>query len=144
LNTLFGSAKDDPAKLLKRHGYQILGKNQRELVEMTIEGRAQLGELVADFTVAKKGKRYAVCGVRSEGESDPTLPALRDRLIAFDRAFGLNGVILADWQNERLQTIALRYPRERGLEFYFQFLAALFVLAFVIGIIWLMVAVKLF
>jgi hypothetical protein len=144
LNILSGSAKDELARLLKQRGYQILGKNQRELVETRIDGRVTMGELVAEYTVAKNGKRYVVWGVRGESEADPTAPALRDKLIALDRAFGLSGIILANLAKNEVQVISFRYPRERGIDFYFQFLSALLVLAGVIGIIWLMVAVKLF
>jgi hypothetical protein len=72
MNILFGSAKDELAELLERHGYRVCGRNER-----------------GQYLVEKKGP-------------------------------------------------------ERGLDFYFPFFIALFVLAGVIGIIWLMVAVKLF
>jgi len=144
LNILSGSAKDELAQLLKRRGYQILGMNQRELVETTDDGRRTMDELVAEYTVETQGKKYVVVGVRGEAGVDPTEPQLRDKLIALDRAFGLKGILLADTQSGTVRTITFKYPRERGIDFYFQFLSALFVLAVVIGIIWLMVAVKLF
>jgi hypothetical protein len=140
LNILSGSAKDNLAQLLRQRGYQILGKNQRELVETRVDGRVTMGELVAEYTVEKGGKKYVV--VSASG--DPSEPALRRKLIEYDRAFGLRGVLVVDRENENVSVVHFKYPRERGIDFYFQFLSALFILAVVIGIIWLMVSVKLF
>lgn len=35
-------------------------------------------------------------------------------------------------------------PGRRGFDYYFQFFAVLFIVAYIIGIIWMMVRVKLF
>jgi hypothetical protein len=47
-------------------------------------------------------------------------------------------------RNERGQYLVEKNAPERGPDFYVPFLVALFVLAVVMGTIWLMVAVKLF
>ncbi len=131
------------AELLRQRGYQILGINQRESIIVRIDGKDHLGELVADFTVSKNGKRYVVWGMGGDGISDPTDPRLRRQLIEYDRAFGLDGVLLVDPAEGTINQVNFKYPRERGFDFYFQFLTALFIIAFVIAIIWLMVAVRL-
>ena len=143
-NTLFGSSKDEVENLLRKRGCQILGINQKEIVVVKVDGKDHLGDLTAGYTVSKNGKRYVVWGVRGEGGSDPTEPALRCRLIELDRAFGLNGILIVDPVEGTINEVSFKYPRERGLDFYFQFFIALFIIALVIGIIWLMVAVRLF
>lgn len=143
-NTSFGSSKDEVENLLRKHGYQILGINQKEIVVVKVDGKDHLGDLAAEFTVEKNGRRYVVWGIKGGGGSDPTDPTLRRRLIELDRAFGLNGILIVDPAEGTINEVSFKYPRERGLDFYFQFFGALFVIALVIGIIWLMALVKLF
>ncbi|MBN3033212.1 MAG: hypothetical protein JW873_03875 [Candidatus Saganbacteria bacterium] len=139
-NTSSGSLSE----LLRKRGYQILGIGQKESVIVRQDGREHLGESVAEYTVSKNGKRYVVWGMRGEEPSDPTEPALRRRLIELDRAFGLNGILLVDPGTGKISEVSFKYPRERDLDLYFHFFGALFIVALVIGIIWLMVAVRLF
>jgi hypothetical protein len=143
-NISSGSSRAETESFLKKRGCQLLGRDQREVVVVRVDGKDHLGELVADYTVMKNGKRYVVWGVRGEGASDPTDPTLRRRLIELDRVFGLDGILIVDPAEGAINEVHFKYPRERGLDFYFQFLGALFVIALVLGIIWLMVAVRLF
>lgn len=144
LNILSTSPRDEVEKLLRRSGYQILGKNQKEIIIAYIDGKDHLGDLAAEYTVRKAGKSYVVVTKSGEGEFDPTEPALRRRLIEYDRTFGLNGVLIVDPQEGKIHEVRFKFPRERGIDFYFQFIIALFILLVVIGIIWLMVNLKLF
>ena len=109
-----------------------------------VDGREHLGELAAEYTVQHGKKKFVVWVKRETADLDPTEPALRRRLIELDRVFGLDGVLIADPAEGTLTEVHFKFPRERGLDFYFQFLAALFIIALVIGIIWLMVSVRLF
>ena len=143
-NILSGSSKDELGSFLRKRGFQILGKDQREVVLVRVDGRDHLGDLTAEYTVSRNGKRYVVWGVGEGEERDPTEPGLRRRLIELDRVFGLNGVLAVDPARGTINEVAFKYPRERGLDFYFQFFGALFVIALVLGIIWLMVTVRLF
>lgn len=131
-------------KLLKKSGFQILGKNQKETVIVRVDGKDHLGSLEAEYTVRKDGKSYVVVAKRGEGNFDPTEPALRRALIEYDRVFGLNGVLLVDPEEGKIHKVSFKFPRERGIDFYFQFFIALFIIAAVIGIIWLMATIKLF
>lgn len=125
---------------LKNNGFQILGINQREVVMTRVDGKDRLGELIADYTVRKNKKSYVVVA----GSGDPTEPELRRKLIEYDRVFGLSGVLLIDPEKNEIQEVVFKIPRERGLDFYFQFLGAVFLILLVIGIIWLMVQMRLF
>ncbi|MDD4179666.1 MAG: hypothetical protein PHH14_06455 [Candidatus Margulisbacteria bacterium] len=142
LNFLSTSPKDEVVKLLKRRGYQLLGRDQKEVVVTKVNGQDHLGELRAEYTVQKNGKRFVVV-IRNE-EGDPTEPALRRRLIEYDRVFGLNGILLVNPEEEECQEIVFKFPREKGIDFYFQFIIAMFIVFGVIGILWLMTYIKLF
>ena len=144
LNILSNSPKDEVGTLLRTFGYQVLGKNQKESILIRVDGKEHLGTLVAEYTVKKHNRSYVVVVERGEGEFDPTQPGLRRQLIEYDRAFGLNGVLLVDAQKKVIHKVDFGFPRERNIDFYFQFLIALFIVFGVIGIIWLMVMVKLF
>ena len=142
-NTSSGLSRDEIEGFLRRRGCQILGRDQKEAVIVRVDGREHLGELAAEYTVRHGRKKYAVMVKRELGDLDPSEPALRRRLSELDRVFGLDGVLIADPAEGSLTEVHFKFPRERGLDFYFQFLAALFIIAIVIGIIWLMVAVRL-
>lgn len=144
MNILSGSPKSEVEKTLKKAGYQILGKNQREIVITRIDGKDHLGNLAAEYTVRKDNKNYVVVAKRGEGSFEPTEPALRRSLIEYDRVFGLNGILLVDPEKKEIREVSFKFPRERGIDFYFQLFIALFIIAIVIGIIWLMVTIKLF
>lgn len=131
-------------KLLRKHGFRIEGKNQRGSVVTCVDGKEHLGELVADYTVKKNGKQFVVVIKSGEAEIDPTDPALRRRLIEYDRVFGLDGILLVDPQEEEIREVNFKFPRERGFDFYFQFTIALLLIFGVIGIIWLLVRSGLF
>jgi hypothetical protein len=139
LSILFGSPKDKLEQLLKRRGFQILGKNQKGTVLINVDGKEHLGSLEAEHTVRKDGKDYVVITEKA----DPTDPVLRRKLIEYHQIFGLSGLLLVDPEEETMREIRLQFPRERGIDFYFQFIIALFIIAGVIGIIWLMIYLRL-
>ncbi len=142
-NTSSGLSRDELEKFLRQRGCQILGRDQKESIIVRIDGQEHLGELAADYTVRHGKKNFVVWVKRESGDADPTEPALRRRLSELDRVFGLDGVLIADPAEGSLTEVHFKFPRERGLDFYLQFFSALFIIAAVIGIIWLMVAVRL-
>lgn len=143
-NILSTSPKDNSENLLRKAGYQILGKNQKESVLVRVDGKDHLGSLEAEYTVRKGGKSYVVVVKRGEGVFDPTEPIFRRKLIEYDRAFGLKGILLVDPEEGEIHEVSFKFPRERGIDFYFQFFIALFIIFVLIGIIWLMVQARLF
>jgi hypothetical protein len=144
LNISSTSTREKTEKLLRQCGYQILGKNQKGTVLIDVDGASHLGSLEAEYTVKKNGKSYVAVLKSGEGLFDPTEPALRRRLVEYDRVFGLSGLLLVDAQEGEIHKVSFKFPRERGLDFYFQFVLALFILSVVIGIIWLLVRLRLF
>jgi len=144
LNILFGSAKNNSETLLRSRGYKIVGRDRRASIVVRLDGKEHLDDLTAEYLVEKNGQRYVVWGVRGDGEKDPTEPALRRRLVEYSRAFDLNNILLVDAEAGEINAVSFAFPRERGLDFYFQFLTGLFIVGAVIGIIWLMASVRLF
>lgn len=145
LNIFSTSPKNSEAeKLLKKNGYEILARNKKESIVVRYNGKEHFGSLEADYVVRKAKKQFVVFEKKGETPFDPTEPALRRKLIEFERVFGLNGILLVDPDEGEINPVTFKFPKDRGLDFYFQFLAALCIIGVVIGIIWLMVWVKLF
>ncbi|MGB9613537.1 MAG: hypothetical protein ACPL4K_05130, partial [Candidatus Margulisiibacteriota bacterium] len=59
-NTSFTWSSKEIEKLLRRSGFQILGKNQKESIIIQIDGKDHLGTLEADYTVKKGKKNFVV------------------------------------------------------------------------------------
>jgi len=131
-------------RLLKKNGFQIIGKKQKESILVNVDGRDHLGGLEVEYTVEKKGKKFVVVEKMGEGGFDPTDPVFRRKLIEYDRVFGLNGILLVDPQENEIHRVSFKFPREKGIDFYFQFIIAMFIVFGVIGILWLMTYIKLF
>ncbi|MFH1387542.1 MAG: hypothetical protein ABIH50_07745 [bacterium] len=145
LNIFSTSPKNSEAeKLLKKNGYEILSRNKKESVVIHYNGKDHFSSLEADYVARKAKQRFVVFEKKGEGSIDPTEPALRRKLIELERVFGLNGILLVDPEEGEIEPVTFKFPKDRGLDFYFQFLAALCIIGIVIGIIWLMAWVKLF
>ena len=143
-NTSFTWSSKEIEKLLRRSGFQILGKNQKESIIIQIDGKDHLGTLEADYTVKKGKKNFVVVVRKGEGVFDPTEPVFRRKLMEYNRVFNLHSILLVDPESEEIQQVSFKFPKERGIDFYIQFVVALFIVSLVIAIIWLMVQVRLF
>ncbi|MDD5594214.1 MAG: hypothetical protein PHG97_05705, partial [Candidatus Margulisbacteria bacterium] len=60
MNISSGLSKNEIESFLRRRGYQILGKNQKEIVVVRVDGKDHLGDLVGEYTVGKNKKSYVV------------------------------------------------------------------------------------
>lgn len=130
--------------LLKKSHYQILSKRTKEAVITNVDGKDHFGYLEADYLVRKNKKTYVVIVKTGEEVVDPNEPTFRRKLLEYDSVFAPDGLLLLDLAQGEIHEINFRFPHERDVDFFFRFLIALFIILMVIGIIWLMVAVKLF
>lgn len=137
-------AEKDAEELLKKHGFEILDKQLRGDVITYVDGKAHFGYVQADFLVRKKRKSYVAEVKSGEIPPDPTEPSTRRQLLEYDYVFKPDGLLLVDMNEKRIHEVGFKLPKERDLAFYFQFVFALFIIAAVIGIIWLMVWLRLF
>lgn len=144
LNILSASPKDEASKILKKSGYRILSRDAKEMVSVNIGEKKHLGVLRVDFIAKKNGKSYVAAVLSGEAPADPTDPDLRKTLIEYDRVFGLDGILLVNTAAGTIERVSFNYPKDRGIDFYFQFAMGLFIIAGIIGIIWLMVQLRLY
>lgn len=143
LNILSASPQKEVEQFLKKAGYEILEKRKKESIIVRIDDRDHLGSLEAEYIVRKAKKSFVVVERKGETIFDPTEPGLRRRLLELHQVFGLNGLLLVDRDNNEIHEVTFKFPRERGLEFYLQFLLGLFLILGIIGIIWVMINLKL-
>lgn len=129
--------------LLKKAGFQVRGKHQRETVITRINGKERFGYLEADYTVSRGKKNYAVLVHAGEGSPDPNEPALRRRLLECDRVFHPHALLVLDLPRGEIHEVSFYFPRERNIDFFFRFLTGLFIVLVIIGIIWMLVSLKL-
>lgn len=137
-------SEKDVESLLKKSGYSILGKKQRETVITAIDGKEHFGYIEADYTVKKNKKRYAVVVKIGEGPDDPNEPGLRRKLIEYARVFRVAGVLFVSPGLGHINVVTFHFPHEHNIDFFFRFLIGLFIILMVVGIIWLLVQLKLF
>jgi hypothetical protein len=129
--------------LLQKAGYQILGKRQKETVIARIDGKDHFGYIEADYTVRKNKRKYVAVVHSGEGEPDPNEPSYRRRLLEYDRVFSPEALLVLDLNQGEIHEVSFSFPRERGIDFFFRFLIALFIILMVVGIIWLLVQLRL-
>jgi len=138
------SNKEEIKKLLKANGYQILGLDQREKATLSVNGKEHLSLLTIPFTVRKNKVDYIVVVKESDQPLDPQTPEIRRELIEGQAFFNLNDLLLVNAKSKEIQEIAIKFPREKGIDVFFQLLGALCIVALVAGIIWLMAYLKLY
>jgi len=101
-------------EFLKRSGFEILGR-----------------------------KKYVVVVQSGLEASDPNEPMLRRKLLEFDHVFHPHALLVVDLSRGEIHEVNFRFPYERNIDFFFRFLIALFIIAMVIGIIWMLVQLRL-
>ncbi|MFC1571134.1 hypothetical protein ACFL31_01115 [Candidatus Margulisiibacteriota bacterium] len=137
-------SEESAERLLKNAGYAILGKGIKETVITKVDGKDHFGFLEADYTVRGGRRKYVVVVLTGEGSADPNEPIMRRQLLEYARVFRRYGVLVLDLNNGRIHEISFKFPHERNIDFFFQFLIGLFIIGVVIGIIWIMVQLRLF
>ncbi|KPJ67601.1 hypothetical protein AMJ44_07205 [candidate division WOR-1 bacterium DG_54_3] len=130
-------------EFLKRSGFEILGKRQKETVITRVDGKDRFGYIEADYTVRKGRKKYVVVVQSGLEASDPNEPMLRRKLLEFDHVFHPHALLVVDLSRGEIHEVNFRFPYERNIDFFFRFLIALFIIAMVIGIIWMLVQLRL-
>ncbi|MFH1347549.1 MAG: hypothetical protein ABIH22_02555 [Candidatus Margulisiibacteriota bacterium] len=137
-------SEKEAENLLRKAGYQILGKNQKETIITIIDGKEHFGYVETDYLVRKNKRKYAVMVHVGEGSPDPHEPTLRRRILEHHRVFSRDGVLVLDPNQGRVHLISFRFPHEWNIDMFFRFLIGLFIILLVIGIIWMLVQLRLF
>ncbi|MFH1542231.1 MAG: hypothetical protein ABIE84_03980 [bacterium] len=137
-------SEQDAERLLKESGFTILGKNQRESIVTVVDGKDHYGFLEADYTVQKGRDKFVVVVHTGEGTSDPNEPLVRRKLLEYARVFSGHIVLVLDLNSGEIHQVRFRFPHERNIDFFFQFLLGVFIISGVIGIIWVLAQLHLF
>ncbi|MBN2058141.1 MAG: hypothetical protein JW782_05050 [Candidatus Saganbacteria bacterium] len=130
-------------ELLRRAGYQIKARRAKETLMTVVNGKERFGQSIADLLVSRKGRNYVVCVHAGAGPADPNEPMLRRRLLELDRVFKPDGLLVLGSGRGEIQLVKFRFPREWNIDKFFRILIALFIIAVVIGIIWMLAILKL-
>ena len=130
--------------LLHQGGYEILDKQPRGTVITNIDSKSHFGYLETDYLVRRDKKNFVATVHVTEGDPDPNEPALRRKLLAYDRVFSPDALLVLDLNQSRIYEVSFNFPRERNIDFFFRLLIGLFIILIVIGIIWLLAQMQLF
>ena len=130
-------------EFLRRAGFEILGKRQRETVITNVDGKDRFGYVEADYTVRKGRKKYVVVVQSGLETADPNEPMLRRKLLEYDHVFSPHALLVMDLSRGEIHEVNFRFPYERNIDFFFRFLIAVFIMVMVIGIIWMLVQLRL-
>lgn len=137
-------SEKEAENLLRKAGYQILGKKQKETIITIIDGKEHFGYVETDYLARKNRRKYAVLVHVGEGSPDPNEPTQRRRILELHRVFSRDGVLVLDPNQGRVHSVDFRFPREWNMDKMFHSLIGLFIILGVIGIIWMLAAIKLF
>jgi hypothetical protein len=130
--------------LLFKAGYSIVTKQPKATIVTTIDEKDHLGTLEADYLVEKEKQKYIVLVKSSQKVADPLDPIYRRRLIELQTAFGNVELLLVDPNEASVHSVSFRFIRERSIDGFFRVLIGIFIVATIIGIIWMMVQLRLF
>jgi hypothetical protein len=129
--------------ILRNAGFEVIAKQQRKTVITVVNGKDHFGYVEADYIVRRGKNKYLVMVKAGEGAADPNEPVLRRRFLEYEQVFSPDGLLLLDVNQGEIHSVSFRFPREGSLDIIFKFLMAFLVISFVIGIIWLLAALKL-
>lgn len=129
--------------ILKRAGFQLRAKQVKRTVITVVNGRDHVGYVTADYLVRKEKKEFAVAVHFTADEPAPNEAGLRRRLIELERAFAPAKVLVLNLNSGELNTVAFRFPKEWGIDGLFNVLIGLFIVAVIVGIIWVLATLRL-
>ena len=101
-------------KLLNRAGYRVEARQATERWSVAVDGVAQPVTLRADFVVTRGGRRYVAEVKTGSDAPDVAAPATRRQLLEYRCAFGVDGVLLVDAEERRVQVVGFTLPPQRS------------------------------
>jgi hypothetical protein len=137
-------SEKDAENVLNKYGYQIISRQPRRNIITKFQGQDHLSYTEADYLVKREKKKYLVVVKTGEGEVDPNEPNLRQKLLINEYAFSPDGLLILDPSTGDLLPVSFDFPHSRNIDAFFQWFMVFFIIAAVVGIIWLMVYLKLF
>ncbi len=98
-------------KLLGKAGYRVEARQATQRWEVRVDGEAVEVTLRADFVVTRRGRRYVAEVKTGAAAPDVAAPATRRQLLEYRCAFGVDGVLLVDAEERRVQAIDFALPQ---------------------------------
>jgi hypothetical protein len=100
------------AVLLQRLGYRIEGREVVAEYAVRVGSASRTVCLRADYVVSRASRRF-VAEVKTGQAADIEVSSTRRQLLEYERAFAVDGVLLVDPENERIDRVDFRFRRER-------------------------------
>jgi hypothetical protein len=97
--------------LLEREGYRIEAHQPALVWAIECDGAPYDVELRADLLVSRGGARF-VAEVKTGAAAELAMPATRRQLLEYSVAYGVDGVLLVDMEQERIREV--RFPLLRA------------------------------
>lgn len=139
------SLKVEAEKLLKQKGFKIILNKLNGSVTTIVDGKEHFSASSAEFLLEKSKKRYVVHLHGGTLSADPTDPSLRRQFLESLLVYKPHGLLLLDMSDQSLHEIDFKFSNPRNLiDAIFQFIFIIFILAVILGIIWLLIYLKLF
>jgi len=138
---LSGYSEADAEKMLQNNGYKITARQNKATVITYVDGKSHLGFVIADFTVEKNDKRYAV-KVKSGDNVDPTEPGIRRELLEYEYAHRPDGILVLNLSSGEILEISFELPRAER-EYFFKIMLIVFIIFVIIAIIGMLILLKL-
>lgn len=102
------------ADLLERLGYRIEGREVETEYAIRVGSASRTVLLRADYVVSRASRRF-VAEVKTGQAADVDVSSTRRQLLEYERAFVVDGVLLVDPENDRIDRVDFRFPRERAV-----------------------------
>jgi hypothetical protein len=102
------------ADLLERLGYRIEGREVETEYAIRVGSASRRVLLRADYVVSRASRRF-VAEVKTGQAADVDVSSTRRQLLEYERAFAVDGVLLVDPENDRIDRVDFRFRRERAV-----------------------------
>ena len=100
-------------RLLRRNGFRILARQVAKRFAIQVDGDDHMVELRADLLCSRGGRRYIAEVKTGKQAPDISTTSTRRQLLEYRMAYDVDGVLLVDMQNKRIQRIRFPLPAPR-------------------------------
>jgi hypothetical protein len=134
-------SEEEAEALLKKKGFKIVGRHVRTDIVTYIDGRPNLGYVVADFIVEKNKKRYVAEVKAGELVSDPTEPSTRRQLLEYKFAYKPDGLLLVDMLDRAIHLVEFENPKYAD-DRIFKLILGTLVVIIAACVLWISISIK--
>lgn len=107
-------AERDARRVLENKGFVVLSEQARQNWSVLADGELVQFELIADYLVARAGERWVAEVKTGSRALSLRFGPTRRQLLEYREAFGVDGVLLVDAENDGVRQIHFRAPARRA------------------------------